>query len=722
MSRFGIFLSSALIIHISAARAAESFTALMTAAYKGDVKAIEALFAKGAAVNEKTHYGATALWFAAYKGHVDAAKALLSHKADPNARDTVWGETPLSMAVGAGKVELVKALLGAGASGADAALVAAAAQKQAGVLAAILARGKIKADTLSAALFATPKDASEILAQLRKAGAVPITAADAPDVARQREAYVGEYESTGGMKFHVTSQQGVLVIRSGDGEPYLVREGAGPTFVPVACDAVTIRFERSGGKVSRLVIKQGTLESNYDRRDGARPAEPRVRATPEESRSVTTPQNWPSFRGLHASGVADGQAPPTTWDATKGVNVLWKTPVPGLGHSSPVVWGQRVFVTTAAADGADAEFKPGLYGAGTSAKDQTRHTWRLYCLDKADGHVLWQRTAREGTPKIKRHIKSSHANPTPATDGRHVVAYFGSEGLYCYDPDGQLLWQRDVGVIDVGAFNDPDLQWGVASSPILYRDKVILQCDRHKDSFLAAYDLQTGKEAWRTPREALPSWSTPTVYEGPPRDELVVNGTDLIRGYDPQTGKELWRLGRNSEIAVPAPVLGQGLIFVTSGYRPIQPIYAIRPGARGDISLDQGAEGNASIAWSKVRGGPYMPTPVVYGPYLYTCSNNGIVACYEARTGTQIYRERLGGSGGYSASPVAADGKLYFTSEESGIRVVRAGPHFELLAVNPMGGPCMATPAISDGRIFVRTQHALFALGKTPGGAQRKVP
>jgi outer membrane protein assembly factor BamB len=202
----------------------------------------------------------------------------------------------------------------------------------------------------------------------------------------------------------------------------------------------------------------------------------------------------------------------------------------------------------------------------------------------------------------------------------------------------------------------------------------------------------------------------------------VVNGTNHIRGYDPDTGKELWRLAPNSEIAVPAPVLGQGLIFVTSGYRPIQPIYAIRPGASGEISLGEGTEANASIAWSKVRGGPYMPTPIVYGPYLYVCSNNGILTCYEARTGTQVYRQRLGGTGGYSASPVAADGKLYFTSEESGIRVVRAGPRFELLAVNPMGEPCMATPAISDGLVFVRTQHTLFALGRSPGKNSKRGP
>jgi outer membrane protein assembly factor BamB len=319
--------------------------------------------------------------------------------------------------------------------------------------------------------------------------------------------------------------------------------------------------------------------------------------------------------------------------------------------------------------------------------------------------------AHEGVPKIKRHTKGSHANCTPATDGSHLVVCFGSEGLYCYDFAGKLLWKRDLGVLDSGFFFDADYQWGFGSSPIFYRNLVILQCDVGKNSFIAAYDVKTGNQVWQTSRDEIPSWGTPTVYEGEARAELITGGTKFARGYDPQTGKELWRLSRHAEITVPTPLAACGLIFITSGYRPIQPIYAIRPGANGDISLKEGQEVNSSVAWSKKRGGPYMTTPVAYGDYLYACSNSGIVTCYEARTGKQIYQERLGGSGGYTASPVAADGKLYFTSEEKGIRVVKAGPKFELLSTNPMGDVCMATPAISDGMIFVRTQHFIYGIG-----------
>src|SRR5260370_6732687 len=268
-------------------------------------------------------------------------------------------------------------------------------------------------------------------------------------------------------------------------------------------------------------------------------------------------------------------------------------------------------------------------------------------LDKQTGKVVWDRVAYEGVPRTKRHPKSTHASSTPATDGKHVVALFGSQGLLiCYDMNGKLLWKQDIGVLDSGWFYDADYQWGHASSPIIYRNFVIVQADIQKDSFIAAYDITSGKQVWRTSRDEIPSWSTPTVYEGNGRAELVANGAKFVRGYDPQTGKELWRIGPNSEITTPTPFAAHDLIFVANGYRPIQPIYAIRPGASGDISLKDGKESTEFVAWSKQRGGPYMPTPIVYGDYFYTCSNQGVLAAYNARTGQRIYQERIAGRGG----------------------------------------------------------------------------
>ncbi len=432
-------------------------------------------------------------------------------------------------------------------------------------------------------------------------------------------------------------------------------------------------------------------------------------------------QNWPQFRGPSATGVVEGPPAAVTWNAEKSLNTRWKTAIPGLGHSSPVVWGNKIFVTTAVTSGPKDETRYGLYGDVAPVKDDPKHTWKVYALDRATGKILWERIAYEGLPKVKRHPKSTHSDSTPVTDGKYVVAMFGSHGLYAYDLNGKLKWKQDLGVLDAGWFYDADYQWEYGSSPVIYRDLVIIQADVQKNSFIAAYSLKNGKLMWKTPREEISSWGTPTVYEGKTRAELITNGSKAIRGYDPATGKELWRLTPNSEVTTPTPFVAHDLIFVTSGYAPIQPIYAIKPGANGDITLKDGAESSASIAWSKKRGGPYMPTPVVYGDLLYTCSNQGVVTAYNAKTGERIYQERLGGKGGaFTASPVASDGKIYLASEDGDVFVVKAGPKYELLATNGVGEVMMATPAISDGLVIVRGIKHLFAFGE-PAAAKGKV-
>lgn len=432
-------------------------------------------------------------------------------------------------------------------------------------------------------------------------------------------------------------------------------------------------------------------------------------------------QNWPQFRGPGATGVVEGGTSAVKWDAPKSENTLWKTAIPGLGHSSPVVWGNKVFITTAVTTGAKDETRFGLYGDVAPVKDDPAHVWKVYALDKFTGKILWERVAYEGLPKVKRHPKSTHADSTPVTDGRYVIALFGSHGLYAYNLDGKLLWKQDLGVLDAGWFYDVDYQWEHGSSPVIFRDLVIIQADVQKDSFIAAYNLKTGKLAWKTPRQEISSWGSPTVYEGKTRTELITNGPKAIRGYDPLTGTELWRLGPMSEITTPTPFVARDLIFVTSGYAPIQPIYAIRPGATGDISLKDGAVSNSFIAWSKQRGGPYMPTPVVYGDVLYTCSNQGVLTAYNADTGERLYQERLGGKGGaFTSSPVASDGKLYLLSEDGDVFVVKTGPKYELLSTNPVGEVMMASPAISDGLLIVRGVKHVFAFGEASNKRAKK--
>jgi outer membrane protein assembly factor BamB len=422
--------------------------------------------------------------------------------------------------------------------------------------------------------------------------------------------------------------------------------------------------------------------------------------------------SWPSFRGAQAAGVARGQHIPDHWNGVSGQNILWRIPIPGLGHSSPIVWGERLFVTTAISGRPKATFKPGLYGDGDASDDHSRHRWVVYALDKRTGSILWERVAHEGEPRNKRHVKSTYASSTPATDGRILVAWFGSEGVYAYDLAGNPLWTVDLGRLDVGAYDIPTYEWGPASSPVIWNGLVILQCDTQADSFLLALEAETGATAWKTDRDELPSWGTPTVAMTSAGPELVTNGSNYIRGYDPRTGKELWRLGRSSKITAPSPVFADDLFVVTSGREPERPIFAVRAGARGDVTPRAGAAASRYVAWSRTGRGPYMPTPVILDGWLYVLANNGIFDAYDLKTGTEVYRRRLPYIGnGYSASPVAADGKIYLSSEDGEMLVVRAGPIFEHVATNSMGELLMATPALSDGVMYVRTASSVFAIG-----------
>lgn len=425
---------------------------------------------------------------------------------------------------------------------------------------------------------------------------------------------------------------------------------------------------------------------------------------------VTHAQNWSSFRGNNASGVAEGRKTPATWSVDKSQNIVWKTSIPGFSHASPIVWGNRVFVITAISSDTATSFVAKDRGIGL-AEDSVKHTWRIYGLDKKSGRVIWSETAYEGIPKAKRHVKATQANSTPATDGRYVVAVFGSEGLACYDVNGKLLWKQDLGILNPGLWDDPTSSWGHSSSPIIYKDLVIVQADGHKQSFIAAFNLKDGKQVWRVERGEITSWTTPTINTETKRAELIANGGRFIRGYDPLTGKELWRFADNeTQVKMQAPLVANGLIYITGGYPAGRPMYAFKPGAVGDISLKPGEETNNFIAWKSSKGSPYTPTPIIYGDLLYALADNGVLSAYDGKTGTMIYQQRLPSS--FSASPVAADGKLYLSSEDGDVFVVRTGPKFELLATNVMGQPLMATPAISDGLLIVRTKDFVYAVGE----------
>ena len=418
--------------------------------------------------------------------------------------------------------------------------------------------------------------------------------------------------------------------------------------------------------------------------------------------------DWPMFRGIDASGISEGTPTPAAFTPA---DAKWKTPLAGLGLSSPIIWGEVLCISTAIGGQKDAGLRVGLYGDIKPVVDDTPHEWKVICLNKKDGKVRWEQTAHKGVPRVKRHTKSTHANSTLATDGTHLAAIFGSEGLYVYNLQGKLLWKKDLGVLDAGFFMVPDAQWEYGSSPVIHDGVLLILADVQKDAFLAAFDVKSGKELWRTPRGDVPTWGSPAVIDVNGRKQVVVNGWRHIGGYDYKTGKEIWKLRGTGDIPVPTPIFGHGLIFLTSAHGPGSPVYAVKPTATGDISLQGDATSNEHIAWSAPRDGAYMSTPLLYGDYLYVVRHGGVLNVYNAKTGERAYQQRLA-QGAFTASPVANNGRVYIPSEEGDIYVVKAGPAYELVATNKMDAPVLATPAISEGKLYIRTTTHLMAFGE----------
>jgi outer membrane protein assembly factor BamB len=418
-------------------------------------------------------------------------------------------------------------------------------------------------------------------------------------------------------------------------------------------------------------------------------------------------QDWPSFRGPNASGIGAG-SPPDSWDIQKGTNTKWKTPIPGLGLSSPVVWGDRVYLTTAIAaqGGYDLNLKPG--DKEYLATDQVNQSWRLVALDLRSGRIVWQTTVSEGVPRAKRHVKSSYANASAVTDGRSIVAAFSSGTLACLDRNGKIRWKHKFEVpAKPNEVND------IGSSPILYRSLVILQHDIGPKPFLAAFNLADGKEVWKVERPESYTWSTPAIVSYGGRDVLVTNSAKQARGQDPLTGKELWRLPtrKGSWDRGPAPLAAKDFVIIAGG-GPEQSIVAIRHSAIGDLTLPASQTSSEHIAWTTECGSPYMPTPIIYGEQLYVLNEKGILTAYELASGRRLFQNRVSQTGAdFTASPVAANGKLYLTSDDGEDFVVRAGQQFELLATNAMGSPCLATPAIAGSTLLIRTRDHLVAIG-----------
>ncbi len=435
----------------------------------------------------------------------------------------------------------------------------------------------------------------------------------------------------------------------------------------------TERFFLTSATVGALLFGLVAIvgcQPSYQAADSAKPL-PLASKDVRENGDVL--DQWPAWRGRDASGVAPGGSPPLKFGPEQGVR--WKTVVPGSGNSSPVVWRNRILLTTAAGD----EQRPSL---------------ALLCFDRTDGRLLWQ--SEVGAGQGKTHAKNGHASASAATDGERIVTFFGATGLFCHDMDGRELWHANLGPLRH--------MWGLAASPVLLKDSVIQLCDSDRNSYLAAFDKRTGQELWQVPRASEGCWSTPLPVQLSREDgaqvELIVNGGSVdhcVIAYDPADGKELWRVAGTTQFVTPTPVEAGGLVYCASGRNG--PIMALCPGAlKGDA--------DSRVVWQHARGGPYTPTPVTYRNRLFVVTDVGHLSCYNTGDGECLWTERLGGR--FTASPIAADGRIYSVDERGVVRVIVAADRFELLAENPLNEKCLATPAIVDGDLIVRTESQLY--------------
>lgn len=418
--------------------------------------------------------------------------------------------------------------------------------------------------------------------------------------------------------------------------------------------------------------------------------------------------NWPRFRGPDGTGVADDPRLPDTWSASE--NVAWKTDVPGTGWSSPIVWDNRIFVTAVVSARPPEPPKPGLYFGGERPAPTDEHRWVLYALDFHTGKILWQRDVQRGAPAQSRHLKNSYASETPVADAERVYASFGNIGVFAFRHDGTPAWQQKW---PPRATRNG---WGTAASPVLHEGRLYLLNDNEEDAALVSLDAATGRQIWRVPRPKETNWATPFVWRHSQRTEIVTSATAGIRSYD-LDGQPLWELHGMSTIAIPTPFAAGGLLYVASGYvgDEHRPVYAIKPGATGDISLAHGSTRNQYVAWSQRQAGPYNPSPVVYDGVYYTVLDRGFFTAHDARTGEPLYpRQRIvtDGFAAFTSSPWASNGKIFALSEEGDTYVFRAGPKYELIGKNTIPEMSMATPAIARGSLILRTSSRVYRLAR----------
>lgn len=421
---------------------------------------------------------------------------------------------------------------------------------------------------------------------------------------------------------------------------------------------------------------------------------------------------WPSYRGFFADGYMNNTNLPDSFNVETSYNVRWNIEIPGLGLSCPVIWDDNVYITTAISENDKEGYLPGLYGDVEPVADSSHHTWVLYCIDKKSGKINWERVMHEGIPAVKRHPKSSHANTTVATDGRHIVVFLGSEGLYCYSKDGDLIWKRDFGLIKSAWNVWEGAEWEFCSSPVIFKDKLIIQADALNQAFVALLDLESGETIWKKERDEIPVWCTPNVYFRDGTPMVVVNGFNHRGAYDLESGEEVWEMEGGGDIPIPTPVVWKDLVFFNSAHGRHAPLMAVKNTAEGVLPYPENdSMYSKDFAWFYDRGGSYMTSVVVYDSLLYRFRWNGSLACFDARTGEEIYSRSVH-TYSFIAAPIISDGKIYLVAEDGMVYIVKTGREFKILKTIPLGEISLVTPGMVEDVIIFRTASSLIAVGE----------
>lgn len=690
---------------------------LLNASKSGDVEAVRLLVKKGVDVNSTNEYGLTPLYYAADRGWQDVVDLLIESGAKVEIPDEPFYRlNPMIMAARKNHAGVVRSLLNAGAT---CEVWTATWPTSLGHTEVVKVLVELRPKTYDQKALgqllaiASQNENDELQQFLLERGAV-LPKIDQTSIPEFNTLSAAELQKLDGVYRNPTDMTETrLWVR--DGKVYFGPEldlaiplQQTDNFAFTLGESSDLRLELPQPLGSRIdVIEQGNSTSF-------------VRDEAQKKLSPNTLNGkaigfWPRFRGVDGAGNADGLNLPIQFDVPSNEGLLWKTLVPGVGHSSPVVWGDKIILTTAVALDEEPTYQLRTNSGFDTHEEEIEYRWLVICLDLATGDKLWETELCRGKPVSKRHIMSSNANSTPAIDEASIVVNLAGEGVYCLSHDGEIRWKRNLGRLASGWFMDSGYEWGFASSPVIHEEKVILQCDVFEGAFLTALRLQDGSDIWRVEREELSSWGTPLVVKSQHGFQVVANGTRAICGYKIETGEELWRVNENSEITVASPVLNEHQVLVTGGYKPIDPIFSIDPDARGDIT--QSIRDNSEVAetgWFRERGGAYLVTPLVYRGLMYFLQTNGVITCLDSKDGSEIYKKRLasGRSGDIVASPIAADGNIYIAGSNGDVFVLAAGASFERPTVCPIGEPIMASPAAARSRLIIRGQNHVFCLAQ----------